>query len=460
MNDSKTIEARSQIVLLIIGASAAASVILILASSWPQQMIAAILMSGLILVAAFKPTWSLYLMALSLPIINWSFPLDGLLIPLPDLVALLSLIGYASRQMFTFLFDRKNFSISWPFVGSFTLFFIATLISSIFAEYPLSSAWYSVRWILFFYLAFIWLPINVITNRTILKRTIICLVIAGLAVALIGLTSLSAQDWQNSFARIKPTKIFGGYPIGENQNLIAEFLVILAFLTIALKQFVKGEQIKKWLNVVTLLFAAVAVGTFSRAGWIALYFQVFMYFIYHRKELIKRYFLPIIIMVMIAAPLSLYMLELQVETNTSSTESRLQLSRVAWESFLEHPIIGTGSGTYISLVDNNIRFKAQYGDPLDSHGLWQKVLAENGLLGIFSFSIFAFLIFKRLYEGIAKNPAARNILIPIVLAVSGGFIFQFFNTSYYKGKLWFPIALAVAAVSLASRSKLTHGKVT
>ncbi len=456
MKDSRSI--KSQIILLVIGAGAMAAVILSLVSTWPQQTIVALVMTALVFLAVFKPVWSLYLMAFCLPIINWSFAFDGLLIPFIDLVALLSLVGFAARQIFIYLFERTQFSLSWPFLGSFLLFFAAVLISGIFSEDPLGSIWYGVRWILFFYAAYLWMPFNLIKDKKILKRVLVCLLMSGLMVSFIGLNALVTENFQNDFVRIKPSAIFGTYPLGENQNLIAEFLVILVFLAIALKQYTTSEQIKKWLNVIALFFATLTIGTFSRAGWIALYLQAVVYLVYHRKELIKRYFLPIIIIVMIAVPLTLYMLQFQTEINASSTASRLLLSKIALQNFVEHPIVGSGSGSYLNLVGDNIRFRAQYGEPLDSHGLWQKILAENGLLGMITFIGFAFLIFKRLFQGIAKYPAAKNILIPIVLAVSGGFVFQFFNTSYYKGKMWFPIALALAAVSLASRSKLTHEK--
>ena len=36
----------------------------------------------------------------------------------------------------------------------------------------------------------------------------------------------------------------------------------------------------------------------------------------------------------------------------------------------------------------------------------------------------------------------------LVLAGASVFICELFNTSYYKGKLWFPIAIALAGVNI------------
>ena len=67
------------------------------------------------------------------------------------------------------------------------------------------------------------------------------MVFYGLAVALMGVVSLYFQDWYNSFFRIQPMALFGIYPIGDNHNLIAEFLVIITFFVLSLKFWLKRK---------------------------------------------------------------------------------------------------------------------------------------------------------------------------------------------------------------------------
>ena len=79
--------------------------------------------------------------------------------------------------------------------------------------------------------------------------------------------------------------------------------------------------------------------------------------------------------------------------NSSSTENRLLLTQIAWRAFVSKPMLGYGPGMFVNIVDDNIRFRAKYGDPLDSHGIWQKMIAEVGLIGSATFAIFSFLYF-------------------------------------------------------------------
>jgi hypothetical protein len=36
----------------------------------------------------------------------------------------------------------------------------------------------------------------------------------------------------------------------------------------------------------------------------------------------------------------------------------------------------------------------------------------------------------------------------LILGAGGGLLFQLFNTSYYKGKVWLPVALSLTAIKL------------
>jgi len=132
----------------------------------------------------------------------------------------------------------------------------------------------------------------------------------------------------------------------------------------------------------------------------------------------------------------------------SSTENRLLLTQIAWRALAAQPLVGYGPGTFVTLVENNVRFTAKYGDPLDSHGVWQKLIAEVGSLGTAAFALFVGLIFWNLYRALKIYKREAQLLLPLTVAVLGGFIYQWFNTSYYKGKLWVPIAVALAGMNL------------
>lgn len=423
---------------------------------------AIIIIAGLLLLIIFciKPEIGLYLTIFALPVIDWNIYLKSLIIPASDLFGVLLLTAFICRFIFFKLFPANRIKetvtkLRLPFIRSFSLFFLVVILSSLFSEKPGEAVWYSVRWILFFYTAFIVVPVNIITDKKILKRSLLVLVLSASTIALMGAYSLLLQDWQNTFVRVQPVEIFNRFPVGQNQNLIAEFLIIAVFFAVALKFLSKKTITHKVLNLTSLFLIFISVLTFSRAAWIALFIQILLYIWYQPRVSRQQYIIFLFIGFILLAPLGVYMYRIQNEfrIGVSSTRNRVALTQIAWEGFKEKPLLGHGSGSFINLVDNNIRFRAQYGDPLDSHGVWQKVLAENGLLGIITFIGFIASILSLFWKNIVQlyKKGNNNVLLPIILGALGGLFFQFFNTSYYKGKIWLPLAIAIATCYLINQ---------
>jgi hypothetical protein len=178
----------------------------------------------ILITATLNPKLGVFLIAASLPIIGRDFYFANLVVPAADLIALLTLIGFSVNLVFTLLFKpQKKVKLIWPLFFPFLLFFIASLLSVALSTNPLSSLYYFIRWPLFLYFAYIFVPANVIKDAKTLKTTVVIVFLSAMTVLLSGFLSLYGQDWQNSFFRLKSIKIFGSYPFGENHNLIAEF---------------------------------------------------------------------------------------------------------------------------------------------------------------------------------------------------------------------------------------------
>jgi O-antigen ligase len=420
-------------------------------------------MSNLILGAAIiiifaiflvKPKAGLYAVAFFLPAIGWSFYVKGLELTLIDLLALLLVLAFFGRFIFFLLFSRRvTTSWRWPIGLPFVIFLSISLLSAIFSADPLYSLWYIVRWPAFLYIAYIFVPYNLITDGKTLKKTIIAVVAGAILVLISGLLSLYGQDWRDSFFRISSVSLFGVYPYGINHNLIAEFLGVGAFLVLAWRSLVKGSRGKRVLDI---LFAMMSIGvilTFSRAGWITLFLQLLIYAAFYfrvKKQPPRQLVLALIGALIILTPLAWKMGQLQRD-NTSSTENRWLLTEISIQAFSNKPYLGYGSGEFINLVDNNLRFKAKYGPAIDSHGMIQKVLAENGAFGLAAWLFIIIHLIKSFWTALKKYYNRNPWLLPLILAGAGGLFFQIFNTSYYKGKVWLPIVLALAAINLIEK---------
>lgn len=398
-----------------------------------------------------KIEWGVYLMAFSLPLINWNFNYSGMEIPFIDLLSILVFFIYFLQRFLARNFDN----IKKPHFFSFFAFFLVAILSSLFSQNISTSIWYSIRWILFFYIVYLVLPYNVIKNEKILKNTLVAFSASVLLVSLMGLISILSQDWTSTLARVRPVSIFGIFPIGENQNLIVETLLPGIFILLALKNWYKKDFENKIINILVLFVGAILLLTFSRGAWLSLFFVGFLSAIIYYGKNIFKFLMPLILVFLILLPVIWYMVNLQTTYNvgTTSNKSRLLLTEIAWDGFRDSPIFGKGSGEYINIVAQNIRFRANYGDPVDSHGFLQKILIENGGLGLLAFLIFVMGIFKKYFE-VFKSRFAIGLYLPITAAASSIFIFELFNTSYYKGKLWFVVALALVAVNLIEEKKI------
>ena len=422
-----------------------------------NYLIVALVLAFLFLIFLFfiQPYIGLYLLAFFLPVNGWAISFKFLEIPFIDLLALVLLISFFLRQLYSFFFLDQAKKVSFPLAWAFFLFFTSALVSSLLSSSPLASLWASCRWILFFYLAYVVLPFNLIKDRATLKKVLISVLAGGFLVAIMGISSLFFQDWSDSFFRVQPLYILGDWIFGDNYNLLAEFLVISSWLMIALIYWAKSLRQARVFKVLALILILVNLLTFGRTAWITsasqilLYLAFELYFKGRKKIPWTEIFLSVVAILIIASPFIFKMLSLQ-EANISSTKNRVLLTEISLKAVSKKPLFGHGPGSFVSLVADNTRFMAKYGAPLDSHGFGQKLLAENGLLGTFLFLVFIFLIFSKMFRGIFKHLEYRKLLLPLSLAAAGGFFYQIFNTSYYKGRIWLPIALALVALKIIS----------
>ncbi|HPV70467.1 MAG TPA: O-antigen ligase family protein [Candidatus Magasanikbacteria bacterium] len=314
---------------------------------------------------------------------------------------------------------------------------------------------YFLRPIVFFYLMWIVLPYFVITTKTIAQKTIQVIVGSGLAAAFWGIISVLLSGNNSLWKRITPGKIGGLSPLTYNHNILAEVLVLavpLAFYFFLKNQKKPNHQTEKILFLSFLFLTLVALLTFSRAAWIALVFEIIVYWFCQKQKfprsstpptqlrwkkagIIVAFLLPVIIY------MGVFSLSYVVK---SSTSTRLDMTEIAWTYFHAHPLIGNGTGTFTQLIGDTRLFTVEYGDPLDSHGVIQKLLAETGALGLISFFIFVSWIISQLYQSAKLATEEKELKTLVLVSFLGCLVFQLFNTSYYNQHLWLMAGVGLA----------------
>ncbi|MFA5318033.1 MAG: O-antigen ligase family protein [Patescibacteria group bacterium] len=406
-------------------------------------------------------------MAFLIPFINLYIPFEKLninflgfnkafAIPLVDLfgIALFVcfLINFLKKKFYELEKEDGNMKIQFPAIITFLFFFSTSLLSAVNAYSWFGSVWYSIRWILVFYLIYIILPVNIIKSKRILKNTIFSFVLAGVFVSLMGIASIFYQDLGNEFMRLKPISIFGVYPIGENQKQISEILVVAGMFAAMLFYWAKENIYQRYLFfVLWSIFMVVLLGSFSRAAWLIVFLQI-IFLLYKYRLKIKEYQVQLalisVLLLALLAPIVYYMIILQTNApGLGSNEHRILLNQLAWEGFLRHPILGHGSGDFFHLVDTNIRYQATGASLMDSHGIWQKIASEMGMLGLASFTAFIGAIGSFVYKKYKEitDKFNRELFVYTIIAALSIFLFEWFDTSFYRGKLWFTVGVMLAA---------------
>lgn len=425
---------------------------------------------GLFLVIFFAPFTGL---VIDFSTIDWLQNVNyisNIQAPIADILVLFLGVAVTIKIILAYLKNsdtRKHIQVILEQTGFyyFLPFLLAGLLSIINVPHDQigGSLKYLLRPILFSYLMWLVLPYYLIETEKSFKYALSVIFWTGLLAALIAWLPLL----QNPFAilhTLTPGSIFGFAPLTYNHNILAEVLVVvapIAFLFFTNPKL-QNKKIRKYYFLAFTFLTITTLLTFSRAAWIALLFELILYTWLIRKtniptkldQLKKKTLIKQL--TLLAAVLSPFIIYFSVFSFSSivisSNVTRWDLTQISWTYFSEHPIIGNGVGTFVGLVADTRLFTVEYGDPLDAHGVIQKLLAEQGLLGLITFFIFICWLLNELYKGIyqAKNEEAKKLEIALFLAIAGSLIFQLFNTSYYSPHLWLPIGLALTAKKIYS----------
>ena len=349
------------------------------------------------------------------------------------------------------------FPLFWPMMA-----IVATHVISMFSVFQpdaLLVIKYAIRPVLWSYLLYIALTVNIIRSKRRLKMVLAVLVGTGIFASVLGFLSLwFAQDPGQIFPRAKPIALFGLYPLGENHNLLAEWLSVTVPYTFALALFIRSAKTKRLLFFAAGFQILIALMTFARSLWIVFAFEaLFFGWLMWRKK-IAEYIPQIVLGLVLLLPLGFLMaLFSSSALVASSTSTRVMMTEIAMNTWAQSPWIGAGAGTFEDRIGQTALFVIEFGTPLDSHGWIQKLFAEVGLIGFLAVVWFFYVAYRFLRRSwgvlFLRAPLNQRMLMAIfVVAASGAIVYQLFNTSYWSGKLWLPIGLLFAVTRVFDSS--------
>jgi putative inorganic carbon (hco3(-)) transporter len=213
---------------------------------------------------------------------------------------------------------------------------------------------------------------------------------------------------------------------------------------------------RRWFFLGNMLVFVATVLTFARSAWIVLLVQCLLT-MWLMRDAIAR--LPIVrfrshiaaLVATLVLPVFVYMAAISTSTLVAgSNDTRIDLARISWEYFRSRPWLGQGPGTFLSIVADTRVYVIEYGDPLDAHGMFQKIVAEGGIIGLVTWVLLLTTLVLYGWHGLrrARGLAEYPLMVALFVAVCGALVYQVFNTSYFSGKLWLPIGLLLIGANI------------
>jgi len=332
----------------------------------------------------------------------------------------------------------------------------ALSLTNIWSEQLGVSIKYWWRFVGFYYIFYFLLIQYLVNNENRFWKISFCIYGLGIFLSFMGLVSFISPEIPQAFRMASPLSWFGLFPYASSHNLLAESLVSIILFSWLIAYRYQAKEFSKWLYLGIAFMIGVCVLTFSRTGWLVLWIELFILAAIYYKD----YFISFIkkfwwIGLVLLTLLGIYFITFgQTNFVTSSNAARVAMIDKSWSLFLDHPILGNGIGTWQEIVSKDVYYVAEFGQPLEQHGVLWKLIAEQGIAGVivwFGMMIYFLLVLFKNYTRFTKdNPWRWGALIALLI-VLGQFIFQLLDTGYYSAKMWMPLGLAFALMNISQK---------
>lgn len=336
------------------------------------------------------------------------------------------------------------------------------------------------------------LLINVIRDRRTLQYAVWTLVIAGLLMGSLSFYQQVTGTFDHNyggFAQMSNTAFGTGEetlqgeveqprlagPVGE-QNRYAQIMLMVVPLAL-FRVWSDRSLFLRILGGLGALFALIGMAlTFSRGALFGLAAVLLVMII---LRYVKWYQVILVVLVLFAllqavpnlggrlvklenlSPAALLQGDSQsgLEGTDGSTQNRVAQQLTALTMFLDHPILGVGTGFYkvnyhyyAHIVGMSIKSEER-----ESHTLYLGLAAENGILGLGSFMLFLYLILRNLvqirHDWFKTDPQFANLAISLFLAIIGYMGTSIFLHLAFVRFFFLIFGLAGAAYQVSKKEK-------
>jgi O-antigen ligase len=229
-------------------------------------------------------------------------------------------------------------------------------------------------------------------------------------------------QWGTMVPRMRLYSTFG------NPNFLCGYLIGAIFPTMALTLTVRQRFWKNLCGIASIMMLATIVGTRSYGAWAALALGMLvacLVFFRSRKPskqssvegnsqftgTVRSTLAPTCI-------LAISLIGSSDQTLGTRIAGRIYLSRVAWRMFLEHPLLGSGRGTFqLGFLDHQARFLAVHPElarywtmAWELHNDPLQLLVEAGLMG-FAALVWLLVVYGREVSKTKRGADSRSTIV-------------------------------------------------
>lgn len=377
-------------------------------------------------------------------------------VTLGELITVVVMVGWALRVLIARRAAAQASARPWlPLVSSFAAVVLAHL-ASVFSRAvpdPALVIKYALRPVLFVYIAALALPANFIRSWRRMDEACFALMLLGGWFALDGVRSLFLFGGDAfGLYRAHPLTFFGMNPLGGNHHALAELMVLVAPLALALAERTHEPVRRMLYRMLAGFFWFTALLTFARAAWLVTALQLSVFVFLVGRGWVWQYRKTFGWIGLGLIPVVLYMIWFSLlPAVADSTSARSLLLDIAWSIFRDNPLVGAGAGTFPDRLSHIWAFAVEYGAAEDAHGMWQKVAAETGLLGLgalaWIFWSIGVLIYKQ-WARVGQTLYERRWFACLIVSVVGALSYQLFSTSLWSARVWISVGLLCVGMRL------------
>jgi len=281
--------------------------------------------------------------------------------------------------------------------------------------------------------------------------------------------SLAALVMDCAFQYFTGKDLFRYFTLNDDKRLKASFSNandLAGWLILTVPVFIYLGFLKSWTKKIlkisliglSLLVMICLILTFSRGALIAIFISCFIFAFYFRKKAFILLIFPVIfLLIYIFTPiLEIYSFNFTKGKGSISVIARLDLWERTTKLIADYPILGSGPGTYVSLIG---RYNKD-ATPNTSypHNSFLQIAAEIGIIGLLA---FLWIIIKIFLEALKyRNKLSTNTQKCILLGLSAGlmaFLIQsFFDTNLFSLQLvitfWLLTGLMISTIRVEAKN--------